>query len=182
MLLMAFSSSLLMEGERAIHSREFILSLWTSTASVVLHSIPKELCMPIRKTQKTGRRGGLCHRIKTLWLENLNANSSKLVFSLSLRPGSVRIETWTRKWSWAALESLYAWTDHRRSPRRVKVAECVFMSTKIIARLVMREKIYTADLELLTVSLRPFYLPCEFQQLFFTVVYIHPHANVSAAT
>ncbi|KAL7383784.1 hypothetical protein ABVT39_017450 [Epinephelus coioides] len=69
-LLMAFPSGLLLEGERAIHSREFILSLWTSTAGVVPHIIPKDLCKPIRKTRKRGRRGGLRRRIKTLWLDN----------------------------------------------------------------------------------------------------------------
>lgn len=38
------------------------------------------------------------------------------------------------------------------------------------------------DIELLAVSLRPFYLPREFPQLFFILVYIHPKANASAAT
>lgn len=47
--------------------------------------------------------------------------------------------------------------------------------------LVVREKICTPDIELLTVSLRRFYLPHEFQQLFYTIVYIHLQANVSAA-
>ena len=46
----------------------------------------------------------------------------------------------------------------------------------------VREEICTPDIELLTISLRPFYLPREFQQLFFTIVYIHPRANASAAT
>ncbi len=36
-------------------------------------------------------------------------------------------------------------------------------------------------MELLTVSLRPHYLPREFQQVFVTVVYIHPKANESDA-
>ncbi len=35
----------------------------------------------------------------------------------------------------------------------------------------------TQDIELLSVSLRPFYLPQEFPQMFVTVVYIHPKAN-----
>ena len=43
----------------------------------------------------------------------------------------------------------------------------------------VREGICTTDLELLTISLRPFYLPHEFQQLFYTLVYIHPRDNVS---
>ena len=37
------------------------------------------------------------------------------------------------------------------------------------------------DIELLSVSLRPLYLPREFPQLFVTVVYIHPRANVDRA-
>lgn len=35
----------------------------------------------------------------------------------------------------------------------------------------------THDIELLSVSLRPFYFPREFPQIFVTVVYIHPKAN-----
>ncbi len=46
---------------------------------------------------------------------------------------------------------------------------------------VIREKLCTPDNELLSVSLRPHYLPREFQQLFFTLVYIHPRANAATA-
>ena len=45
----------------------------------------------------------------------------------------------------------------------------------------MREKLCTPDIELLSVSLRPHYLPHEFQQLFFMLVYIHPRTNAAAA-
>lgn len=45
-----------------------------------------------------------------------------------------------------------------------------------------RERLYTADVELLAVSLCPFYLPREFPQLFFVLVYIHPKAKASAAS
>ena len=41
----------------------------------------------------------------------------------------------------------------------------------------VRENICTPNIELLSVSLRPFYLPREFPQIFITVVYIHPKAN-----
>jgi hypothetical protein len=47
---------------------------------------------------------------------------------------------------------------------------------------VVREQLCTPDIELLCVSLRPFYLPREFLQLFFTVVYIHPQANIAKAS
>ncbi len=47
---------------------------------------------------------------------------------------------------------------------------------------VVRETLCTPDIELLSVSLRPYYLPREFPQLFVTLVYIHPKANVDTAT
>lgn len=37
------------------------------------------------------------------------------------------------------------------------------------------------DIELLTVSLRRFYLPCEFRQMFFTIIYIHLCDDASVA-
>ncbi|KAK0136692.1 hypothetical protein N1851_027139 [Merluccius polli] len=46
---------------------------------------------------------------------------------------------------------------------------------------VVRESLCTPDIELLCVSLRPFYLPREFPQIFLTVVYIHPKANFDRA-
>lgn len=46
----------------------------------------------------------------------------------------------------------------------------------------IREQICAPDVELLSVSLRLFYLPCEFPQIFITTVYIHPKANASSAS
>ena len=45
----------------------------------------------------------------------------------------------------------------------------------------VRESLCAPDIELLSVSLRPFYLPREFTQLFVTLVYIHPKANMDNA-
>ena len=45
----------------------------------------------------------------------------------------------------------------------------------------VRERLCTPDVELLSVSLRPGYLPREFPQIFITVVYIHPKANEANA-
>ena len=45
----------------------------------------------------------------------------------------------------------------------------------------VRKALCTPDIELLSVSLRSFYLPREFPQLLFTLVYIHPRANASRA-
>ncbi|KAK0133217.1 hypothetical protein N1851_031280 [Merluccius polli] len=47
---------------------------------------------------------------------------------------------------------------------------------------VVRESLCSPHIELLSVSVRPFYLPREFPQIFVTVVYIHPKADVDIAT
>ena len=46
----------------------------------------------------------------------------------------------------------------------------------------VKEQLYTEYLELLTVALRPYYLPREFNQLFITAVYIHLAADVKLAS
>lgn len=58
---------------------------------------------------------------------------------------------------------------------------CFYVNERYCNTVVIREKICTTDVELLTISLRPFYLPREFQQLFYTLVYIHPRSNATAA-
>lgn len=45
----------------------------------------------------------------------------------------------------------------------------------------VREKICLPDIELLTILVRPYYLPREFPQVFLLVVYIHPKANTTNA-
>ena len=54
---------------------------------------------------------------------------------------------------------------------------CLYINQRWCKSVIVREKLCTADLELLSVSLRPPYLPREFPQIFMTVVYIHPRAN-----
>ena len=46
----------------------------------------------------------------------------------------------------------------------------------------LKESLCCEDIELLSVALRPFYLPRDFNQVFVTVVYIHPKANVQSAS
>ena len=46
----------------------------------------------------------------------------------------------------------------------------------------IREQICAPDVELLSVSLRPLYLPCEFPQIFIATVYIHPKTNAASAS
>lgn len=44
------------------------------------------------------------------------------------------------------------------------------------------ERLCTKDVELLSLSMRPMYLPREFPQIFVTVVYVHPKANEKSAS
>lgn len=58
---------------------------------------------------------------------------------------------------------------------------CLYINERWCKTTLVREKLCTKDIELLSVSMRPFYLPREFPQIFVTVVYIHPKANESTA-
>ena len=58
---------------------------------------------------------------------------------------------------------------------------CFYINQGYCTSVTVRERICTPDVELLSVSLRPFYLPSEFPQLFITVVYIHPRAHAPSA-
>ena len=58
---------------------------------------------------------------------------------------------------------------------------CMFVSDKWCTNITVKEKVCCENIELLTVALRPFYLPREFNQLFVTVLYIHPKADAKVA-
>ena len=59
---------------------------------------------------------------------------------------------------------------------------CLYVNKKWCNTIIIRGTLCNPDIELLSVSLRPFYLPREFPQIFITLVYIHPKANVVLAT
>lgn len=59
---------------------------------------------------------------------------------------------------------------------------CLYVNQRYCKNVIVRERLCTQDVELLSVSLRPPYLPCEFPQIFVTVVYIHPRANGDKAS
>ena len=58
---------------------------------------------------------------------------------------------------------------------------CIFVNSRWCTNVTVKEAFCHEDVELLSVALRPFYLPREFNQLFITVVYIHPKANIKKA-
>lgn len=72
--------------------------------------------------------------------------------------------------------------DSERTGKQHGGGVCLYVNTCWCSTVVMREKLCTPDIKLLAVSLRPFYLPREFPQLFLILVYIHPRANSTTAT
>ncbi len=59
---------------------------------------------------------------------------------------------------------------------------CIYVNTHWCSSVVVREELCNPDIELLAISVRPFYLPREFPQIFIILVYIYPKAKASAAT
>ena len=60
---------------------------------------------------------------------------------------------------------------------------CVYVNERFCnhANVTVRKQLCTPDVDLLSLSMRPKYLPCEFDQLFVTVIYTHPKANTTRA-
>ena len=58
---------------------------------------------------------------------------------------------------------------------------CIYVNERWCKDYSIKMRICTKDIELLTVSFRPFYLPREFGQIFITLVYIPPDANTNKA-
>ena len=50
---------------------------------------------------------------------------------------------------------------------------CVYVNRHWCCNITVKEQLCTGHLQLLTVALRPYYLPREFNQLFITALYIH---------
>ena len=58
---------------------------------------------------------------------------------------------------------------------------CVYVSERWCSDVTVKDQGCTKDIEFVSLSLRPFYLPREFGRIFLTVVYIPPDANYSIA-
>lgn len=71
--------------------------------------------------------------------------------------------------------------DSERTGKQHGGGVCLYVNNSWCSAVLVREKLCTTDIELLAVSLRPYYLPREFPQLFIILVYIHPRANASKA-
>ncbi len=76
---------------------------------------------------------------------------------------------------------------HIRSDRTVLSGKskggclCLYINDRWCRQHTVREKICSSDVELLCVSLRPFYLPREFGNILICSVYVPPNGNASRA-
>lgn len=161
---------------------------------------------PRRRTRKRGRRGGLRERARRP-LSRVPLPSIIVANMQSLRNKSDEVqahvryqhefkeacilaltETWLGE---ADLDADIALDGFGTPLRMDRVAAttgksrgggvCLYINERWCKTTLVRERLCTKDIELLSVSMRPFYLPREFLQIFGTVVYIHPKANESTA-
>ena len=58
---------------------------------------------------------------------------------------------------------------------------CLYVNQRWCKHITVRERVCTADIELLSVSMHPSYLLHQFPQIFVTIVYIYPKANAKNA-
>ena len=163
------------------------------------------------RRRRRGRRGGIHRRLKniklddrrklpalpTVLLANMQSIRNKLdeleVWATTKREGKETCllafsETWLGEADRDEDLSLSGFGSPFRLDRSTAITNkqrgggvCFYVNKRYCNTVVIREKLCTPDIELLTISLRPHYLPREFQQLFFTIVYIHPRANAAAA-
>lgn len=163
------------------------------------------------KPRKRGRRGGIRRRLKRMSLQDRSRLPALptilLANAQSIRNKLDELDAWatvrpeirnacllcfTESWlndsdrdEDLSLRGFGAPLRLDRSPEITKKQRgggvCCYINERYCNTVVVRERICTPDIELLSISLRPHYLPREFQQLFFTIVYIHPRANAEAA-
>ncbi len=153
------------------------------------------------KARKRGKRGGIRLKLKKLGFKRIPLPSIILANVQSLRrkinelQANVRClreyrdacmialtETWLNGKDCDTELSLDGFGAPLRLDRDPPVTGksqgggvCLYVNNRWAKTVIVREEMCTADIELLTVSIRPFYLPREFQQLFISVVYIHPN-------
>lgn len=79
------------------------------------------------------------------------------------------------------LASQSAKTGMPESLANHRAGACASMLMSAGVKQSLSERLCTKHVELLSVSLHPFYLPREFPQIFVVIVYIHPRANEEEA-
>lgn len=156
--------------------------------------------------RKRGKRGGIRQRVRargtrpplpTILLSNVRAIRNKMDeleacvrYLYEYRESSLLCftETWLNSDVSDTTLSLSGFGTPIRLDRDVDSTGksvgggvCMYVNERWCKNVVRRDAILTQDIELLSVSFRPYYLPREFGQVFIVLVYIPPSANYNQA-
>lgn len=157
--------------------------------------------------RKRGRHGGIRQRLKRLGHRRIPLPTIKLANVQSLRnnvdelQANVKFleeyktgcllaitETWLKDHDSQADLAIDGFGEPFRLDRDPTVTGkslrgglALYVNRNWCGNVIVREHLCIPDIELLSVSLRPSYLPREFTQLFVSRVYIHPKANADNA-
>ena len=185
-------------NNRLTYTWEKLLQLGSSMVCRIKPSIvlPAEI-----RPRKRGRRGGVRTRLRrrpfkpplpSIILSNVRSlrNKMDLLHAKCLVERAYKeaciiafTETWLNEAVTDAEVDLDNFTilraDRTRGSRKVKGGGvCMYVNNNNIK---IHSKVCTPNLEMLTVSLRPFHLPREFPTVVISCVYIPPSANINAA-
>lgn len=156
-----------------------------------------------RKPRKRGRRGGVRERMRRQHLSRIPLPSIILSNACSLRNKTEELQALVRHQhafrDACILAFSETWLGERDADVELAVdgfgvpfrsdrlstttgkscggGVCAYINDRWCKSVLVRERLCTKDVELLSLSMRPMYLPREFPQIFVTVVYVHPKAN-----
>lgn len=190
-------------GNKLTYSRVDLLLLWDSIPRCLkpVDVIPADIQ---HRPRKRGRRGGIRTRLrrrpsKPLLPAVVMANVQSLRGKMDILHAKCRVEKAFREASIIALTeswlndsitegevSLDNFTTIRADRTKESGKErgggiCIYINDRWCNNIIVHAKVCTPDIELLTLSLRPFSLFREFPTLVFSTVYIHPGANIKTA-
>ena len=159
-----------------------------------------------KSTRKRGKRGGVRRRVRaqktrpplpTILLSNVRSLRNKLSeldacarYMFEYRDSCLLCftESWLNKTIDDSTLVLPGFGAPIRLDRRVEDSGktvgggvCMYVNERWCKNYVIRDQLCTPDIELLSVSLRPSYLPREFGHIFVVLVYIPPSANYNRA-
>ncbi|KAK0155032.1 RNA-directed DNA polymerase from mobile element jockey [Merluccius polli] len=179
-----------------VYSREWLLSLRQKATPEpgLLDEVPEELLRTgRRRLRKRGRRGGIQHRLRRrrhkpplpyiLLMNKMDELRINTKVCHEYRESSLMIftETWLQG---DVPDQLMQVQDFKNVLTRGKTRGggiSVYINDSWCSNYTIKDSVCTPDLELLCLSLRPFYLPRDYGNIFISVVYIPPSGNAAIA-
>eukprot|EP00745_Piridium_sociabile_P022796 TRINITY_DN35541_c0_g1_i7.p1 TRINITY_DN35541_c0_g1~~TRINITY_DN35541_c0_g1_i7.p1 ORF type:complete len:265 (+),score=37.09 TRINITY_DN35541_c0_g1_i7:293-1087(+) len=184
------------------YSRDFLLSCRTQEGTLDLSHLDRKIIVDVRR-RKRGKRGGI--RIKarrrryrlalpSMVMGNVQSVRNKVdeltaccKFMHEYREANLicLTETWlTERDEDPDVPGFTIIRGDRSADETGKTCGggvCALVNDRMCRNVTVKKKLCSDDVELLSLALRPFYLPREFNQIFVTVVYIHPRTDTKIA-